>query len=75
MFRLPTYASVGDVLYPWWLRTMTQRKSHRRMRIAHSSVGNIKTHRISPRLPPRHSVIEGCAVNTEASNARFVVSP
>ena len=22
MFRLPTYASVGDVLYPWWLRTM-----------------------------------------------------
>ncbi len=59
MFRLPTSASVGDVLYPWWFWTMAQRNSHRRMHHAHSPVGNIKTHRIAPRLPPRHSVIEG----------------
>lgn len=48
MFRFPTCMSVGDVFYPWWLWTMAQRTSHRRMRGAHPSVGNIKTNRIAP---------------------------
>jgi hypothetical protein len=62
MFRFPTCASVGDVLYPWWLWTMAQRTSHRRMCVAHPSVGNIKTNRIAPQSPHAiPSLRVGCA--------------
>jgi hypothetical protein len=72
MFRFPTFRSLGGVLYPWWLWTMagggTPSPGALARTIQKGTSSPTGSHHAA-----RHE--DGMPLNTEASNARFVVSP
>jgi hypothetical protein len=76
MFRLSTFVPLGGVLYPWRCRTTITEEFIVIGLVPSPPVWNIRPDQFgSHRLPVHPTSREFWLLNTEASGARFVVSP
>jgi len=76
VFRSSTFVSLGGELYPWRCRRRPRKVQPSRARYARSAVGSYQPHRSrSQGLRRHHGMGRQPSINTQASNAHFVISP